>query len=233
MTSVTLAERAWRRARSREPARRGGPARSDPRSRVRSGPGRRPYGFTCRPHGGGGAIRFSPAAGRPAWARRAARACSCRYRPSRIPASGDLDAAHFHPVSVAACRGPGRRQDFRGARARPGPRRSGRAAPSPGPVHRKRAGARVEAGAASAGRRRRGPSRRPRRKASAACCAVVMVVLPCACRVAAVVKMMKYATRFEKNMPVTISVRDRRSSSLVAPCRLRSASPTCSAKSSS
>jgi hypothetical protein len=46
-----------------------------------------------------------------------------------------------------------------------------------------------------------------------------MFVCPCACSVAAVVRMMKYMMKFEKNIPATTSVRALLNSSVVAPLR--------------
>ena len=61
------------------------------------------------------------------------------------------------------------------------------------------------------------PSPASGRNASAACRAVVIVVCPWAWRVAAVVKMMKYMTTFEQNIPTTTSVRARSRSASDAP----------------
>jgi len=57
------------------------------------------------------------------------------------------------------------------------------------------------------------------RSASAACAAVPMCRKPCRYRVAALVKMMKYMTMFDRNIPTSTSVPDARSSLPVALAR--------------
>ncbi len=76
------------------------------------------------------------------------------------------------------------------------------------------------------------PSPANGRSASAASFAVVIVVVPWAWSVAAVVRMMKYMTRFEKNMPTSTSARATRISSSVAPARSSGVSRPCARSSS-
>ena len=81
------------------------------------------------------------------------------------------------------------------------------------------------------------PSPANGRSASEACLAVSMFLKPCACSVAAVVRMIKNITRLEKNIPVNTSpaaplssrfVEPRRLATVVFPC-FRSSSTSCDA----
>ena len=54
------------------------------------------------------------------------------------------------------------------------------------------------------------------RNAAAACAAVCTSVLPAACNVAPVVRMMKYMTRFEKKVPMPMWWRARNSAASTA-----------------